>query len=241
MSPQPTYVTTSWDDGHKLDLRMASELAAHGLPGTFYISPQCREIPEEKWLTVGELRELAEGFEVGGHTLTHPRLPTVSVDEAGQEIRDGKSALEEMIGRPVTSFCYPYGAYSSEHPDLVRAAGFTSARTVERFCTGKPKDLFEMGTTIHGYRHLVDGTQIVRRARSLRHAAGMWRNWELLGRTLFEETRATGGIFHLWGHSWEIDVHDDWARLRKIFEEMASQDVVFVTVGELVSKLEATS
>jgi peptidoglycan-N-acetylglucosamine deacetylase len=239
---QPTYVTTSWDDGHKLDLRMASELSAHGLPGTFYIAPSCWEIPEEKRLTVGELRELADGFEIGGHTLTHPRLPTIPLDEARNEIVDGKSALEEMIGKPVTSFCYPYGAYGAEHPDLVRTAGFSSARTVERYCTGTPESLFEMGTTIHGYRHLVDGPQIVRRARSLRHAAGMFRNWELLGRTLFEQTCKTGGIFHLWGHSWEIDVHDDWSRLRAIFEEMASrEDVVFVTNGELADKLGASS
>jgi hypothetical protein len=242
MAAEPTYVTTSWDDGHKLDLRLASELAAHGLPGTFYISPLCREIPEQRRLTNGELRELADGFEIGGHTLTHPRLPTITLDEAKREIVDGKNFLEEAIGQPVTSFCYPGGAYEKEHADLVRSVGFTSARTVERYCTKKPKSLFEMGTTIHGYRHLVDGPQIVKRAHSLRHAAGMFRNWELLGRALFEETRKSGGIFHLWGHSWEIDVHDDWSRLQAIFEEMASHDdVVFVTNGELADRLGASS
>jgi hypothetical protein len=241
MPAQPTYVTTSWDDGHKLDLRLADELAAHGLPATFYISPMCCEIPEERRLTNGELRRLADGFEIGGHTLTHPRLPTLTLDEARREIVEGKSALEEAIGQPVTSFCYPGGAYNADHPDLVRSAGFTSARTVERYCTQKPKSLFEIGTTIHGYRHLVDGPQIVRRTRSIRHAVGMFRNWEQLGRTLLEETRKTGGIFHLWGHSWEIDVHDDWSRLRTIFAEMASHDdVVFVTNGELAEQLGAT-
>ena len=31
-------VTTSWDDGHSTDLRVAELLAAHGLKGTFYVA-----------------------------------------------------------------------------------------------------------------------------------------------------------------------------------------------------------
>ena len=29
------YITTSWDDGHPLDFRVAELLAKYGLPGTF--------------------------------------------------------------------------------------------------------------------------------------------------------------------------------------------------------------
>jgi len=96
-----------------------------------------------------------------------------------------------------------------------------------------------MGTTTHGYQHLVDGPQILRRTRSPRRAVGMWRNWELLGRQLFEEVRATGGVFHLWGHSWEIDANDDWSRLRTMLKELSNPDVVFVTNGELAAELKA--
>ncbi len=241
MQPQTTYVTTSWDDGHELDLRLADELARYGVAGTFYIAPQCQEIPQAKRLTAGALRELAGGFEIGGHTLTHPRLPSLSADDARREITDGKRALEEAVGRPVTSFCYPYGEYTDEHPAIVRSAGFTVARTVERFCRGVPDDLFEMGTTTHAYRHLVDGIQIMRRSRSFRHAAGMWRNWDILGRELFAETQREGGVFHLWGHSWEIDAHDDWSRLQNMLAEISNQGAVFLTNGELAAALQEST
>ena len=233
------YVTTSWDDGHELDLRMAGELAARGLPGTFYISPLCREISEGKRLKPGALRELAATCEIGSHTLTHPRLSTLPLDQAKREIVEGKQALEEVLGHSVSSFCYPYGDYAKEHPELVRSAGFTVARTVERFCTGIPDDLLEMGTTTHAYRHLVDGIKICRRTRSPRRAAGMWHNWDRLGRHLFDETRANGGVFHLWGHSWEVDANDDWPRLRRILDEIADQDAVRVTNGQLAVALQA--
>jgi peptidoglycan/xylan/chitin deacetylase (PgdA/CDA1 family) len=236
---QTVYVTTSWDDGHELDLKLAAELADHGMSGTFYIAPQCREIPEAKRLTPTALRELSEQCEIGAHTLTHPHLSAIPDDVARREIIKGRDAVEEVIGRSVTSFCYPYGDFSDQHPEMVRSAGFTSARTVERFCTGLPEDLFRMGTTTHGYQHLVDGPQILRRTRSPRRAVGMWRNWELLGRQLFEEVRATGGVFHLWGHSWEIDANDDWSRLRTMLKELSNPDVVFVTNGELAAELKA--
>jgi len=241
VSKPKTYVTTSWDDGHELDVPLASELAAHGLTGTFYVAPQCRGIPAKHRLTKDALVELADGFEIGGHTLTHPHLSQIAPADARREITDGKVALEDQIGRPVTSFCYPYGDYGNEHPEIVREAGFTLARTVDRFCTTTPNDFFQMGTTTHAYRHLVDGPEIIRRARSVRHAAGMWRNWELLGRQLLEETCAKGGVFHLWGHSWEVDANDDWFRLRKILEEISSVDACFVTNGELVAALRETT
>lgn len=236
-----TYVTTSWDDGHELDLALASELAVHGLPGTFYVAPLCRGIPAQKRLTNSALLELADSFEIGGHTLTHPHLSRITPVEARREILDGKVALEDRIGRPVTSFCYPYGDYGKEHPDIVRGVGFTLARTVERFCTREPDDLFQMGTTVHAYRHLVDGPQIARRARSFRSAAGMWRNWERLGRRMFEETCVNGGVFHLWGHSWEVDDNDDWLRLRRICDEISDSDASFVTNAELATALRGTT
>jgi peptidoglycan/xylan/chitin deacetylase (PgdA/CDA1 family) len=240
-SGHAVYVTTSWDDGHRLDLKLASELAGHGVPGTFYVAPRCREIPAADRLGTTALRELAEGFEIGAHTLTHPHLTAIDDEEARREILDGRADVENSIGRPVASFCYPYGAFSDAHPAMVRAAGFTTARTVERFCTGLPSDLFRMGTTVHAYRHLVDGPRAYRWARSPRRAAVLWRHWERLGRHMFEEVCATGGVFHLFGHSWEIEANDDWPRLRSVLEDIAGRDVVYLTNGELAAKLQGAA
>jgi len=48
------YITTSWDDGHVLDMRLASLLTHYGFKGTFYISPHDREIPVEQRLSTRE-------------------------------------------------------------------------------------------------------------------------------------------------------------------------------------------
>src|SRR5437879_13418201 len=62
-----TYITTSWDDGHQLDLRVAELLTKYRLHGTFYI-PKAAENGTRK---AAQVRELSRAFEIGAHPLHH--------------------------------------------------------------------------------------------------------------------------------------------------------------------------
>jgi len=74
---------------------------------------------------------LKAGMGVGAHTVNHPILAKISLDEARQEIESGKQQLEMLTEKEVTLFAYPNGApgkdYGVEHVDLVKAAGFDAA------------------------------------------------------------------------------------------------------------------
>ena len=65
------------------------------------------------------------------HTVTHPNLTAVGEAAARREIADGRTALEDRLGRPVTGFCYPAGLYGPRERALVAAAGFSVATTCE--------------------------------------------------------------------------------------------------------------
>jgi peptidoglycan/xylan/chitin deacetylase (PgdA/CDA1 family) len=65
------------------------------------------------------------------HTVTHPNLTAVGEETARREIADGRAALEDRLGRPVTVFCYPAGLYGARERALVAAAGFRVATTCE--------------------------------------------------------------------------------------------------------------
>jgi len=147
-------VTTSWDDGHKLDLKLAKLLKKYGIRGTFYISPKNREFREEDFLSDDEIIKLNRDFEIGAHTMTHPRLTKISETEAFNEIIDSKKYLEDLIREEVQCFCYPGGAYNKKIKELVKRAGFIGARTTERPFTTIPGDLFELGTTIRFFLYL---------------------------------------------------------------------------------------
>ena len=74
---------------------------------------------------------LAAGHEIGSHTLTHPFLTRLSLQQAGEETSASKKKLEDRFGRPVRHFCYPYGDWSPAVRDLVMAAGYETACTTE--------------------------------------------------------------------------------------------------------------
>ncbi len=69
-------------------------------------------------------------FEPGAHTIGHLMLASLERDEQRYEIRHGKATLESKLGRPVTSFAYPFGRpedFTSETVDDVHDAGFAAA------------------------------------------------------------------------------------------------------------------
>lgn len=84
-------------------------------------------------MTVNEMREWAQaGNEVGSHTLDHVHLSRISPDEARRQIVQSKDELEQVLGAPVTAFCYPYGDHGPEHRVMAREAGYDNATLIQR-------------------------------------------------------------------------------------------------------------
>ena len=82
---------------------------------------------------VEEMRAWVDaGMEVGSHTCSHADLSQLSLAEARHELLQSKSDLENLLQKPVTQFCYPYGHFSPEHEALVSQAGYEAATTTHR-------------------------------------------------------------------------------------------------------------
>ena len=213
-------VTTSWDDGHVKDFRVADLLERYGLQGTFYVSPAAREVDPGSRLDAGQIALLGRRFELGAHTFSHPDLTAISHDEAISEITRGADVLEEVTGTRPTSFCYPYGKYSRRLSRSLGGLGFTYARTVRQFETGIT-DPLTAGTTIHAYQHRTGLSGYLRAAGFSPARAVRFLDWSVVATDLFDVCVKNGGIFHLWGHSWEIDAHGDWDKLEEVFAYIA--------------------
>ena len=67
---------------------------------------------------------VAAGWEIGAHTMSHPRLTTLPLPAATEEIKHSKSALETTLQTEVVSFAYPFGDCNEAVKAAVRAAGF---------------------------------------------------------------------------------------------------------------------
>jgi peptidoglycan/xylan/chitin deacetylase (PgdA/CDA1 family) len=71
------------------------------------------------------------GMEIGAHTVSHPILARIGLDNARDEIIRGRARLQEITGARVSLFAYPNGRptrdYRGEHVALVREVGFDAA------------------------------------------------------------------------------------------------------------------
>jgi glycosyltransferase involved in cell wall biosynthesis/peptidoglycan/xylan/chitin deacetylase (PgdA/CDA1 family) len=228
-------VTTSWDDGHLLDIRLAELLKKYDLQGTFYISPQDREFAASKLLKTSQIKKLSRSFEIGAHTMTHPRLSKISDELAYREILDSKQHLERIIDSKVICFCYPGGNYRKRHLAIVRKAGLKYARTVRRHSFDLKGSLLEANTSVNTYNHFQDLWMIARLAKFNPIKTFRFFQWDELAKAMFDQVLERGGVYHLWGHSWEIDNHQDWQKLEEVFKYIAyRKGVRYVTNGELI-------
>jgi hypothetical protein len=239
----PACITTSWDDGHPLDLRVAELLARHALPGTFYV-PMCAE---HGTMTVPQIRELSGAFEIGSHTLDHVILTHAAERQAWQQIIGSKSWLEDSTGLPCLMFCPPQGKYSGRHLEMVREAGYLGLRSVELASLDCPRPkagLMLMPTSVQAYPH--DPLAFCRNAIKRAAFGNLWRyivygrssDWPVLAGSLLSRAIEGGGVFHLWGHSWELQQTGGWQRLDEVLGMMSefARQAFLLTNGQICQR-----
>jgi glycosyltransferase involved in cell wall biosynthesis/peptidoglycan/xylan/chitin deacetylase (PgdA/CDA1 family) len=219
-------ITTSWDDGHPLDLRIAELLAKHGLRGTFYVPLE----NTRSTLSPVQVRDLSSAFEIGAHTFHHLVLTTLTSDRARAEIVQSKARLEEITGKPCKVFCFPKGRYANAHIEMLNETGFTGARTVELLSFNRPRaerGIAIMPTTLQAcpnpmftyVRNAVKRFRFKALWNLLLHRHGT--DWAATALALLDHAQESGGVFHLWGHSWEIEEYQQWQALDRVFAAMA--------------------
>ena len=80
-------------------------------------------------LTRDQLRVVARSplIEIGAHTLSHPCLPQLSQEEQVREINESRCILEDIVGKPIKSFAYPYGAHDDRSVHAAKYSGIDIA------------------------------------------------------------------------------------------------------------------
>jgi peptidoglycan/xylan/chitin deacetylase (PgdA/CDA1 family) len=107
------------------------------------------ESPLVQMLTRNEVRRLATGpwVEVGAHTVSHPVLGDLPVAVQRSEIGASRQCLEAMVGRPITTFAYPYGTkadYTKATASLVEEEGFALACSNFPEAVSRTSDMYQL-------------------------------------------------------------------------------------------------
>ena len=204
-------IFTTWDDGALADLTVAALLKKHGFRGTFVMNNGSKMMGQ-----LGELEAL--GMEVGSHSWSHPNYHLSGAARCLAESVQMRKKLESMLGHPVISFAYPFGyqpAYDERGDYVLRsleAAGYWFARTTaggpNRIDTIKEPLKLSADTHFNG-----GGERITKRFNEL--------------------AKEDGTVFHVWGHSYELNGAGE-ATLEAVLAGLGGRpDVWYTTGGEV--------
>jgi peptidoglycan/xylan/chitin deacetylase (PgdA/CDA1 family) len=148
--PAEKTLVVTFDDAYRSVINRAQPiLAEYGIPGTVFTvtsfagfdgpmtwpgidgwldGPYEPELAPMSWNELGELA--ATGWEVGSHTVTHPRLTTIGDDELADELGRSREICAEHMGHECTSLAFPYGDYDDRVVGAANAAGYSAAATL---------------------------------------------------------------------------------------------------------------
>lgn len=161
---EPSLVVT-FDDAFRSVLeRGLPVLRSLGVPATLFVPTDfAAEATLMTWSTLGrwvgteheqelrcmswqEVRRVAaEGWEIGSHTCSHPRLPGLSEAEANDELSRSRLVCEEQLQRPCASLAYPFGLYDTDTVRRSAGAGYESAVTLgERLLGPRQRGALEL-------------------------------------------------------------------------------------------------
>lgn len=217
-------LTLSYDDGVEQDVRLMEILDRYGIRCTFNLNSGCYA-PEDVVWPQGQIhrrmprsRVLAaydtSRHEVAVHCLTHASLPELPPDQIIHEVMKDRENLERDFGMLVRGMAYPYGTYSDEVVDTLRACGILYSRTVaSSHDFSVPQDWLRLRPTCHH-----NDPQLM----------------ALCDRFLAEPANWTCRLFYLWGHAYEFEADNNWSVIEAFCQKMAGQkDIWYATNMEI--------
>jgi len=142
-APRPRRMAVlTFDDGDSTFTETALPLLRRfGMKATLFLIHQ--RLGQPGFMDASEAKQaIAEGIEVGVHSMTHPNLCQCSQEQLNQEIVESKVRLESTLGTSgLDTFCYPYGHHHPGLYPLLKRAGYRGAVAVfsrERTVTDNP-------------------------------------------------------------------------------------------------------
>ena len=105
--------------------------------------------PSALMMSTQQVQELHRaGMQIGAHSVSHPILAKLTLDDARHEISDGRKFLEDLLGERVGLFAYPNGKpgedYTEDHAQLVRQLGFDAAVSTHAGAATVSSDLMQL-------------------------------------------------------------------------------------------------
>ena len=121
-------LSLTFDDGWEENVNtVLPRLNSYGYKSTQYYATQ--HVTETNDPS-GVIAFQGAGHEIGSHTITHPNLSAITLDQVILELTGSQDVLESITGKPVRNFASPYGGYNAAVINEIKKL-YRSHRTVD--------------------------------------------------------------------------------------------------------------
>ena len=220
------YVTLSFDDNTIQDIKLVKLLDKYQMKASFNVNSGSIGLKREQSfpqgtvdftkLTKEEMQEYYKNHEVCIHTVNHPNLSLLDDKRVLYEINEDKRVLEEIMSKEVIGFAWPGGHYDMRLLNLLKnRTQVKFARSIEStYKFDMPEDFLQWHPTCH-----------------------FSQAYQLM-ESFLEEENNKERLFYIWGHSWELDLHNSWTGFERFLFSLAEKahNLAFVTNGDLYNK-----
>jgi peptidoglycan/xylan/chitin deacetylase (PgdA/CDA1 family) len=162
-----TRVRITVDDGHASAMEIAAPILAElALDAAFFIPTD--GIGRLGQLSKLDIRRLSDaGFLIGSHSCSHRSMTSLSPSECRREAAESRRILEDITGRTVETFAYPFGTavdFGASTQQVLEEAGYRRAFTSQHGALSAsthplriPRLKIENGDSLDSFKKIVGG------------------------------------------------------------------------------------
>ncbi len=81
-------------------------------------------------MSLSQIKEVKKNnIEIGSHTVSHPKLATITLEACKKELKESKMVLEKLLDQTIDHICYPYGSCNQNVIRAARELGYNVGTT----------------------------------------------------------------------------------------------------------------
>lgn len=137
----PKTIVLTFDDGYEDNyFNVFPILKKYNFPAIIFLTTGFigKEIPNSAGIPLRalnwyQIREMHNSglIDFQPHTMSHPKLTKISLENAKKEILESKKIIEEKLNKECHFFSYPHGNFNEEIKEILRKNDFWAAVTIK--------------------------------------------------------------------------------------------------------------
>ncbi len=217
-------LTLSYDDGVIQDLKFLKYLRNTNFKATFNLNSglfsqiKYRDGIDNSRLDNLDLEKIYKGHEIASHSLYHFHLEDRDFAENDLQIKEDLKNLKKIFNYQIRGFAYPYGKYSLDTVNALKANNIVYARTTKStYNFDIPHDFLLWNPSIHHNDKRIE---------------------ELIDE--FIKTKQELALFYIWGHTYEFENQNNWNILENLIAKLdKNDDIAYLTNIEVYDYITA--